>query len=497
LEWLPLPELPPRHSLWLRFLVGAVLIMSASATATAVAAFREIDRVVTAFEEAGPLDLGDEVAEADAGKPQTIMLIGSDRRAKTSQDVQSGLSSGARSDTIILVRLDPEQDSTALLSLPRDLKVRIPGVGTDRLNAAYAEGGARLTIRTVKQLTGLSINHVINVDFAGFRAAIDAIDCVYVDIDRRYFNDNTGPERYATIDIMPGYQKLCGSAALDYVRHRKSDSDFGRAARQQEFLRQAKQQVGVAEVFSDRQRLLKVFSTYTESDIDSRKAVLRLGEIAARSAFKPIREVQFRGADEISPAGVAYVTADQRSVRRLADEFLGEGRRGGARKPATARPVRRRRGKRAARAAVADGNAAGRQQALQIVGSRKWRQPVFYPRKRTPSGSYVGEPRVYGMRAPDGRVYSAYRMVVQRTPRATGDFYGIQGTTWKDPPILERPSETRKLDGRRFELHYDGDRLRLVAWRTREGCFWVSNSLLQKLSEQQMLSIARSARALG
>jgi len=88
-------------------------------------------------------------------------------------------------------------------------------------------------------------------------------------------------------------------------------------------------------------------------------------------------------------------------------------------------------------------------------------------------------------------------MVVQRTPRATGDFYGIQGTTWKDPPILERPSKTRKLDGRRFELHYDGDRLRLVAWRTREGCFWVSNSLLQKLSEQQMLSIARSARALG
>ena len=293
-----MPELPPRHSLWLRFLVGAVLIMSASATATAVAAFREIDRVVTAFEEAGPLDLGDEVAEADAGKPQTIMLIGSDRRAKTSQDVQSGLSSGARSDTIILVRLDPEQDSTALLSLPRDLKVRIPGVGTDRLNAAYAEGGARLTIRTVKQLTGLSINHVINVDFAGFRAAIDAIDCVYVDIDRRYFNDNTGPERYATIDIMPGYQKLCGSAALDYVRHRKSDSDFGRAARQQEFLRQAKQQVGVAEVFSDRQRLLKVFSTYTESDIDSRKAVLRLGEIAARSAFKPCLLYTSDAADE-------------------------------------------------------------------------------------------------------------------------------------------------------------------------------------------------------
>ena len=111
------------------------------------------------------------------------------------------------------------------------------------------------------------------------------------------------------------------------MRHRHSDSDLVRAARQQEFLRQAKQQVGVGRVFADRQRLLRVFSRYTESDIDSRTAVLRLGEIVARSAFKPIREVQFRGSSEIGAGGVAYVTADQDSVRRLADEFLGEGRR--------------------------------------------------------------------------------------------------------------------------------------------------------------------------
>jgi len=494
-----LPDLPARRSLWLRLLLGAVLIVSGSASATAVAAFREVDRVVTAFEEAGPLDLGDEVAEADAGKPQTIMLIGSDRRAKTSQDARSGASSGARSDTLILVRLDPEQDSTALLSLPRDLKVRIPGHGTDRLNAAYSEGGARLAVRTVKQLTGLSVNHVVNVDFAGFREAVDAIDCVYVDIDRRYYNDNTGPDKYATIDIRPGYQRLCGQDGLDYVRHRHSDNDIVRAARQQEFLRQAKQQVGVGRVFADRQRLLDVFSKYTESDIDSRKAVLRLGELVARAAGKPIHQVQFEGGSEVSAYGVAYVTADSRSVRKLADEFLGVGRKTQARsRRADRRPARRKKPRRpAARARVADGSAAGRRQALQVVGTRKWRHPVFYPRKRTPSGAYVGEPRVYGIRAPDGRVYSAYRMVLQRSPRSIGDFYGLQGTTWKAPPILERPSETRRLDGRRFELHYDGDRLRLVAWRTRDGAFWVSNSLKLTLSEAQMLAIARSARPLG
>ena len=73
-----------------------------------------------------------------------------------------------------------------------------------------------------------------------------------------------------------------------------------------------------------------------------------------------------------------------------------------------------------------------------------------------------------------------------------GQYYGVQGTTWRDPPILEDPSEVRRLGGRRFELHYDGDRLRLVAWRTREGAYWISNTLLQSLSERQMLAIARS-----
>jgi hypothetical protein len=63
-----------------------------------------------------------------------------------------------------------------------------------------------------------------------------------------------------------------------------------------------------------------------------------------------------------------------------------------------------------------------------------------------------------------------------------------------DPPILDSPSEERKIKGRTFELHYEGDRLRLVAWRTPQAVYWVSNTLLQTLSEQQMIAIARSTR---
>ena len=78
------------------------------------------------------------------------------------------------------------------MSLPRDLKVEIPGHGTDKLNVAYTLGGPKLSIKTVKQLTGLAINHYVDVSFHGFAEGVNALGCVYVDIDRRYFNNNAG-----------------------------------------------------------------------------------------------------------------------------------------------------------------------------------------------------------------------------------------------------------------------------------------------------------------
>jgi len=175
-----------RPGLWKRLLIGAVLVVFASAGATAVAAFREVDRVVNALHVRPELKLGTELAQTDPGKPQTVMLLGSDRRPAANKE---GALPGARSDTIILIRLDPHKQATSMMSLPRDLKVQIPGHGTDKINAAYEMGGPKLTLKTVKALTGLRINHVINVDFRGFYAATDAIGCVWglsvVDFERR------------------------------------------------------------------------------------------------------------------------------------------------------------------------------------------------------------------------------------------------------------------------------------------------------------------------
>ncbi len=122
-----------------------------------------------------------------------------------------------------------------------------------------------------------------------------------------------------------------------------------------------------------------------------------------------------------------------------------------------------------------------RRQAIQVM-----RPPLV--------ATIAGPPRVYRLCTSRSRCFKSYRMVLSRN--LVGEYYGLQGTTWQDPPILRSPSETRTVGGRQYDLHYDGDRLRLVAWRTESGAYWVSNTLLQTLSAKQMMAIATSARTL-
>jgi LCP family protein required for cell wall assembly len=469
---------------WKRLLAGSLCLIVVAAAATSVAGWNEIDRLADAFEQGKELKLGRWLEEAESGEPQTIMLIGSDKR----HDSATSGAGSARSDTIMLVRLDPSERATALLSLPRDLKVMIPGYGTDKINAAYSYGGPELTLRTVTKVTGIPINHVVNVNFEGFREAVNELGCPYIDIDRRYFNDNSGygPD-YATIDVKQGYQKLCGQDALDYVRYRHEDTDIVRAARQQEFLRQIKQQIGLTKLFEQRADLLEIFGRYTDSDIRGRAHVLSLLKLALASAQHPIREIHFKGS-----IGVSYVTATSAVMKDLRDDFLGLKATAGPR----GRVNRDDKKKKEPVTGLENAEVAGKDQALQLAGMGQ-KFPAFYPKLRTYGAIYAGPPRYY--KIPVGRKgerewYPAYRMVI--TKGIIGEYYGIQGTTWKDPPALRDASETREINGRDYELHYDGDRLRMVAWRTNRAVYWLQNTLLQTLTEQQMLAIATSTRTL-
>jgi LCP family protein required for cell wall assembly len=478
----------PRPGIWKRMLLGGFLIVFAAAGATSVAAFHEVDKIVNKLNLGPELRLkGDTLATTDPGKPQTLMILGSDRRPKNNVE---GASGGGRSDTIMLVRLDPDKKATAIMSLPRDLKVAIPGHGTDKINAAYELGGPQLTLDTVKQITGLAINHVINVHFNGFWRAVNAVGCVYVDVDRRYYNDSA---EYSYINVQPGYQRLCGTKALQYVRFRHEDTDIVRAARQQDFLRQAKQQITASTLFDNKDRLMTIFgrNTSTDARLRSRTEVLRLLKLTLFSATHPIQEISFRGS-----LGPSYVETTRAQMREMTHEFLNVEDTPGPRGAAT-KKVKRPKPKHPLKVVggLEDAASFGKDQAVQAVQAGAGvTLPALYPTRRLQGSVYAGPPRVYKVRGTDGKRYGAYRMVLQTGH--IGEYYGLQGLTWKNPPILEGVTEKRKIGRRTYELAYDGDRLRLVAWHTPKAVYWISNTLLLSLDEKQMLAIARSVRGL-
>jgi LCP family protein required for cell wall assembly len=175
------------------------------------------------------------------GQAAIALVIGYDFRAGDGEGASS------RSDTLMLLRADPQTKSVSMMSLPRDLVVDVicPGRGQTRqkINYAYAWCGSKGTIETVKNLTGLPINYLITVNFRGFKEVVNKLGGVWLDVDHRYFNDRGGPGGYATINLQPGYQRLDGARALDYVRFRHTDSDFFRVARQQQFVRAARYQL--------------------------------------------------------------------------------------------------------------------------------------------------------------------------------------------------------------------------------------------------------------
>ena len=174
------------------------------------------------------------------GKPAVALVLGTDHR------YQDGKAPG-RSDTMMLIRTDPASHTVSMLSFPRDLAVEIhcPGHApfVDKINAAYPTCGPAGPLETLKTLTNIPINYLISVNFVGFIQVVDKLGGVYLDVDRRYFNNHTGPTGFAAINLQAGYQRLTGKQALDFVRYRHTDSDLFRVARQQLFVRAAKEQM--------------------------------------------------------------------------------------------------------------------------------------------------------------------------------------------------------------------------------------------------------------
>src|ERR1700744_4818916 len=311
-------EPPKKRRYWWRFSLAGVIIVAVVAAATSSAILLYINSIAEGFQPIPGIEkTKPKLPEVHPGEPQTILIIGSDARAGSGEKF-------GRSDTTILLRLDAQQNLISVMSIPRDLKTEIPGHGTAKFNAAYSEGGTPLTLRVVEEMTGLKVNHIINVNFLGFVRAVDAIGCVYTDVDRRYYHSNAevapgSGEEYSEIDIKPGYQKLCGVKALEYVRYRHTDTDIVRSARQQSFLSQARHQISPAGLLNDDQGLLKTLTEYTSSDIEEGPELITPLDLLYGVRGAERNQVHFPAT-----LGPSYVYSDPTKIHHAVREFLGE-----------------------------------------------------------------------------------------------------------------------------------------------------------------------------
>ncbi|HKX76350.1 MAG TPA: LCP family protein [Acidimicrobiia bacterium] len=240
----PRPEAPPAgHRWWKRALI-ALLVLSNLAV---FGVYWTLRSAQTAFREnvrQAPPEVVPElnVRPTEPMEPLTFLVIGSDSRAGLDSLDNFGRAAGERSDVIMLVKVDPEEGTAQILSLPRDLLVEIPGHGTNRINAAYSYGGAPLMVRTVRAVTGLPIHHYVEVDFVGFQAIVDEVGGVEIDFPYPARDLKSG------LEVDAGPNSLNGQTALAYARSRHYQelqdgrwvsvdaSDIGRTARQQQLV---------------------------------------------------------------------------------------------------------------------------------------------------------------------------------------------------------------------------------------------------------------------
>ncbi|HSI97792.1 MAG TPA: LCP family protein [Gaiellaceae bacterium] len=541
------------------------------------------------------------------GQPAVALVIGYDHRA------EDGDGTPSRSDTLMLVRADPGTDSISLLSFPRDLGVPIHCPGrtpfTDKIAHAYSYCGPQGSLDTVKALTGLPVNYLITVNFRSFREIVDRLGGLWLDIDRRYFNDRGGPTGYAKINLRPGYQQLTGRKALDYVRYRHTDSDLYRVARQQQFVKAFKSQVqssfaptalpkvvnaitknvevaqgggadvdgrtvlsytlfayglprgrvfqtriegleGFANLTTASENISRAVETFTHPDVESseKATAVALGEKLKRTAPAP-RDTTVtvlngngvtgsastagyllgqRGYRVLTPPNglpanaprfdyfrtqvyfARSVRGSQEAARRVANLFASAEVK---RVPTEISPL----GNDAMLTVVVGQTFHGSLASAPVDQTPKRERPnvvsapsasrdllrELRPRLDFPlmvptvieRSSWVDRTmpiRMYWI--DEGRKHKAVRLVYRAS---SNEYWGVQMTNWADAPALADKSHTRRIGGRVYDLYYDGPKLHMVVLKTPRGQYWVVNTLLDRLSNETMLAIAKGLRPLG
>lgn len=257
-----------------------------------------------------------------------MLLVGNDSREDRSQDQLTKLGTetaeGLLTDTIMLARLNPRRDGAAIISFPRDLLVTRCDGSRGRINAAYevreqtGTGGPACLVEIVRDLTGLEVDNYVEVDFAGFIDVVNSLGGATLHLDQPL------KDRYAGLDLPAGCVSLDGTEALSFVRARHLDSDFGRIARQQGFMRELVEEVMSADTLLDVGQLPSLLQSTTDAvEVDSELSLAQMRRLAhsLRDASPDGLTTRTVPAVPRRIDGAAYVVAQEQPADRLFSAF--------------------------------------------------------------------------------------------------------------------------------------------------------------------------------
>lgn len=297
-----------------KLMAGAVLLSALAAGAYATWTYASLaKRIAPSEQESAPikqvLDIPEAPAEGAVDPAVYVLLLGNDRRP--------GQGWG-RSDSIILARLEPETGRVSLLSFPRDSRVSVPGHGTTKIAHAAAYGGPALAIKTVKKLTGLPVNHYVQIDFEGFSSIIDAVGGVRVNVDRAAVS----PEG---VRITAGKQVLSGREALTFARNRKgyADGDFARMRNQQTVLMALAKKVVEPGNIRRLPGVIDSISRHVQTDMTV-PAALELASSFRSISKKTVKSKSAPGRTA-SIGGGSYVVLDEEKLKAIIADLEDEG----------------------------------------------------------------------------------------------------------------------------------------------------------------------------
>ena len=242
----------------------------------------------------------------------TVMIMGVDERA---DDV-------GRSDTLMIATLDPDKNQAALLSVPRDTRVKIKGHGFDKINAAYAYGGRKLTQETIESLLNTHIDHYIKINVHGFTKIIDALGGIDIDVEKRmYYEDPWDDDGGLYIDLQPGMQHMDGKTAITYVRYRDEEGDIGRIKRQQNFMKAVMDKLVSPTIIPKLPAIVSAVSDSVETDMSVSEILSFLGTLqdakdnGLKSEMLPGKPVYIEG--------ISYWVPDISKTRQILANTLG------------------------------------------------------------------------------------------------------------------------------------------------------------------------------